>query len=150
MPKKATSIIEPINVAGSMYESGFSLSILSIHNLHSVYTQLLGLLSVSYSQTIKLLTVWLIVPQFDFRGIGAGSAESVSEVWRESGPRLRAVPRSVACLRVVSLSRFNRRERGGGGALAEEEEAGRGSLLWSWRGHKHNGEIVQLGISESK
>lgn len=56
-----------------------SLSLLcTIHNLHSVYTQLLGLLSVSYSQTIKLLTVWLIVPQFDFRGIGEGSAESVS------------------------------------------------------------------------
>lgn len=27
-----------------------------------------ALLSVSYSSTIKLLTVWLIVPQFDFEG----------------------------------------------------------------------------------
>ncbi|KAK1887109.1 B-cell lymphoma/leukemia 11A, partial [Dissostichus eleginoides] len=35
---------------------------------------------------------------FDFRGIGEGSAESVSEVWGESGPRVRAAPRSVACL----------------------------------------------------
>lgn len=52
----------------------------SIHNLYSAYTQLLALLSVSYSQTIKLLTVWLIVPQYDFGGIQEGSAEFVSEV----------------------------------------------------------------------
>ncbi|KAJ4944655.1 hypothetical protein JOQ06_013198, partial [Pogonophryne albipinna] len=38
---------------------------------------------------------------FDFRGIGEGSAESVSEVWRESGPRVRAAPRSVACLHAL-------------------------------------------------
>lgn len=62
----------------------FSLSC-TIHNLHSVYTELRGLLSVSYSQTIKLLTVWLIVPQFDLRGIRERSAMSVSKVCWESG-----------------------------------------------------------------
>ena len=115
---------EAMNVSGSVYERSVSLSIslsllCTIHNLHSVYTQLLGLLSVSYSQTIKLLTVWLIVPQFDFRGTGEGSAESVSEVWRESGLRVRAALRSVAFLRVARLSRFNWSRRGGD-ALAEE------------------------------
>lgn len=62
----------------------FSLSC-PIHNLRSVYTELRGLLSASYSQTIKLLTVWLIVPQFDLRGIRERSAMSVSKVCWESG-----------------------------------------------------------------
>lgn len=119
-----------------MYERGFSFSfspsLCTIHNLHSVYTQLLGLLSVSYSQTIKLLTVWLIVRRFDFRGIGEGSVKSVSEVWRESGLRVRAVLRSVACLRVMSLSRFN-----GTGGVHWQRRGWRGpSLLWSWRGQE--------------
>lgn len=104
----------------------------TIHDLHSVYTQLLGLLSVSYSPTIKLLTVWLIVPQFDFRGIGEGSAESVSEVWRESGLRVRTVLRSMAFLHDASLSRFNRR----GGCVGRGELGGVFALvLGGWGAH---------------
>lgn len=144
----------------------FSPSPLPLHKLHSVYTQLRGLLSASYSPTIKLLTVWLIVPQFDF-GWGGERLGQPSPSQRCRGRNVadayvcvcmcvHAVPRSVEFLRIAALSCFNRSIEGGcirqerwrrgggggwGGALVLP------SLLWSGTGHGHNGEIVQLGIS---
>lgn len=58
-----------------------------------------------------------------------------------------AVLCAAVCVRVVNLSRFNRRQ----GALAEKERGGLCSgLAEARRGHSHNGEIVQLGFNSSK
>lgn len=53
MPIKATYIIEPINVVGSMYESSHSL-LCTFHNLHSVNMLLRGRLSL----IARLLSCW--------------------------------------------------------------------------------------------
>lgn len=52
------------------------------------YTKLLGLLSVSYSSTIKLLTVWLIVLQFDFGWAGGGGVSQRGGLLQRCGEKV--------------------------------------------------------------